>query len=72
MKNEIGYISVLAFALLGMWVFLTGLFRGGVIRSPEGIMIVGIEIMLFAFILFVGYLVIFEEIEKKRKEKDKK
>jgi hypothetical protein len=65
MKNKLMYFPVLAFALLGIWIFSIGYFRDGTIRSPEGIMLGGIDMILFAFILFVAYLVIFENKEKK-------
>jgi predicted CDP-diglyceride synthetase/phosphatidate cytidylyltransferase len=64
MKNKIMYIPVLGFLLLGMCIFLTGYLEGGANLSPEGKILCGIIIMLFAFILFVAYLVIFENKEK--------
>jgi len=65
MKNKIMYIPFLGFLLLGMWMFSMGYLEGGATLSPEGKILCGIELMLFAFIFFVAYLVIFENKEKK-------
>jgi hypothetical protein len=65
MKNKMMYIPVLGFLLLGMWVFSMGYLEGGSTLSPEGKILCGIEMMLFAFIIFVGYITIFENKEKK-------
>jgi hypothetical protein len=65
MKNKLMYFPVLGFLLLGIWVYSTGYLKGGANLSPEGKILCGIEIMLFAFIIFVAYLVIFENKEKK-------
>jgi len=61
MKNKLINIAILGFLLLGLWTFSTGYFMGGTIRSPEGMMLVGIEMVLFSFILFIGFIVIFEK-----------
>ena len=65
MKNKIMYIPVLGFLLLGMWVSSMGYLEGGSWLSPEGKILCGIEMMLFAFIIFIAYIVVFENKEKK-------
>lgn len=65
MKNKMMYIPVLGFLLLGIWIYLMGYLEGGATLSPEGKILCGIELMLFAFINFVAYVVIFENKEKK-------
>jgi uncharacterized membrane protein YiaA len=67
MKNKMMYISVLCFLFCGMWIYLIGYLEGGATLSPEGKMLGGIEMMLFAFILFIAYIVIFENENKEKK-----
>jgi hypothetical protein len=65
MKNKLMYIPVFGFLLLGVWVSSMGYLEGGATLSPEGKILCGIELMLFAFILFIAYVVIFENKKKK-------
>ena len=65
MKNKIMYIPVFGFLLVGIWVSSMGYLEGGSWLSPEGKILCGIEIMLFAFIIFIAYIVVFEDKEKK-------
>jgi len=68
MKNKLMYFPVMGFLLLGIWMTSMGYLEGGAVLSPEGKILGGIIMMLYAFIIFVGYMVIFENKEKNERK----